>query len=112
MGKKPMTSLLKKEAIKLYKDGAPIKEISRLIGFGDTSIWKVVKDSDTEVRKANAPRKFKEADIKKLIELYSDEKNTIKGIMQQLGIKSEHTIYRLLRANNIKLRGRNKLNKS
>ena len=97
-------TLTRRKAISMYKKGDSISSIIEKTGLSYTTIWRLVKASKVEVRAANAPLKFSDSDIDKLIALYNDKKNTIMDIMQQTGIKSQHTVYRLLKKSGINLR--------
>ena len=93
----------KNEIIALYKEGVPISQITKKTGVKSVTIWRIAKDSGIEMRKANAPRRF---DDERVVKLYLDKENTVKDIMCKTGIKSEQTIYAILKRNGIQLRKR------
>ncbi len=88
------------QIITLYKDGTDIRTIANTLNISQATIFRVLSDNNIEL-KANH---FTTETIQYAIDLYKVPENTIKYILEHSGIKSEQTLYRHLKENNIPLR--------
>lgn len=85
----------------LYNAGASIPEIIKETNVPESTIFRILKKNNVQLRDGRSTSKQRED---KVITLYESNTNTIKGIMSETGIKSEQTIYRILKERNIPLR--------
>jgi transposase len=88
------------QIIALYTDGTDVRTISTTMDVSQSTIFNVLE-------KNNIPLKinhFTTATIQYAISLYNAPENTIKYILEQTGIRSEQTLYRHLKENNVPLR--------
>lgn len=88
------------QIITLYKDGTDIRTIAATLNISQATIFRVLLDNNIPL-KANH---FTTETIQYAIELYNVPENTIKYILLHSGIKSEQTLYRHLKENNVPLR--------
>ena len=101
-----MKNRQKKDAIALYEKGNSLKGIAAATGLSATTVWRTIKNSQIEMRPNKPPVKYDQDVQNRLIELYSSNRPILE-IMKELGIKSEQTVYRLLRENGVELRKNN-----
>lgn len=81
----------------LYKKGITLREISKLVGHSQTSILSIIKSMDIPMRvNSGTPASKKE----KVVELYN-KGDSILSIIKKTGVKSEQTIYVILREYNV-----------
>jgi predicted DNA-binding transcriptional regulator AlpA len=102
-----MKNRQKKEAVTLYEKGNSLKEIAAATGLSVSTVWRTIKNSQIEMRPNKPPVKFDRELQERMVKLYADPNNTIRYVMDTVGIKSEQTLYRLLRENGVELRKNN-----
>lgn len=85
----------------MYADGTDVRTIANDLNTSQATIFRVLADNGV-VLKDN--RHFTDNTINRAIELYNAPENSIKYILEQTGIRSEQTLYRYLKDNNIPLR--------
>lgn len=101
--KKVITDREKKIVVEQYADGWPIRKIAAYASISQTTVMKIV-------REAGIPLRGKEVqygpDVQALVQALYDKGASILAIMEQTGIRSEQTIYRLVKPTRRK-RGKN-----
>ena len=79
--------------VELYKRGTTISQIMEEARIGEATIFSVLKKAGIELKQN---KHFTEVAITHAIELYKDNANTIRHILNTTGIRSEQTLYRYL----------------
>lgn len=87
----------------LYKKGLPVPDIILKTNTPETTVFNILRKNKIELRKGRSISKQRED---KVVALYNDNSTTIKGIMKKTGIKSEQTIYRILKERKVILKSK------
>lgn len=77
-----------------YKDGWPIRKIAAYASLSQTTVMKIVRETGIPLRDNKRYNQKKRKDVQTLY----DTGMKITDIMQQTGIRSEQTIYRIVKA--------------
>lgn len=95
-----LTYLTEFKVCKLYEEGVALREISKRVGVSQTTIMSVLRKYDVKLRDK------KRISIQKrnlVVELYN-QGDTIVDIRKKSGVRSEQTIYRILKEASIVIR--------
>lgn len=95
-----MTDVEKRYILKLYKDGDTIKNIASELLCSESTIRRVIRDSDTPIRVSSRPAVYTDSAKEKVVELYT-EGLSILDIIEATQIRSEQTIYRILKEKDV-----------
>lgn len=83
----------KKNICKLYKNGVPLRQISKTTNLSQATILKYLREWNIPLRNGKMITEKQEADV---VSLYN-EGLSLTDIMKKTAVKSEQTIYRILR---------------
>ena len=102
---KTITDKEKEQVCELYKRGVILKNISVYANLAETTCLKILREKEIPMRKGKSISPGQE---KQVVDLYHSG-CSIKEIIKESRVKSEQTIYRILRDYNVERR-RNKQN--
>ena len=92
--RKAITDREKEIVVRQYAEGWPLRKIAAYASISQTTLMEIVRESGVPLRGNNTYNATKRAEVQ---ELY-DRGLSIMDIMKNTGIRSEQTIYRIVKA--------------